>query len=127
MIGCRLTQFVFASAWHMRFDGLLQVAVETFIEIQLRRVAGQVKDFDLLLVSNQPLLERAGSLELTCEYPQVVSRSANVAFLYPAADPTQLGDCGFTQSGGGLFQPSTCGSANRIPLALSDKPIQAII
>ena len=46
VVGCCQAQFVFGSAWHARLDGLFQVAVETFIGIQSRRVAGQVKDFD---------------------------------------------------------------------------------
>ena len=58
MSGCRLPQFVAFSEWRARLNDLFQVAVETLIRVEFRRIARQIRDFDLSLVHIQLLIDR---------------------------------------------------------------------
>ena len=51
---------------------LLQVGVEQLIRVQLRRVAGQIEDLDLLFVFREPFLHRLGVM-----HAQVVQDQEN--------------------------------------------------
>ena len=66
-----VAQLVFCPARNARFNGEFQIAIKPFIGIQLRRVTGQIENFDLLHVFSQPLLDRLARMYAqVVEYPK---------------------------------------------------------
>ena len=63
MLGYGLAQFVSRPAGNPGFDGLLQVAVQALIRIQLRGVTGQEENLDLFLVCGEPFLHRRAVMD----------------------------------------------------------------
>ncbi len=74
--GCGVGESLFGSHGRSGGDGPFQIGIEQLIGVQLRRVTGQVKDFDLLTMEGQPLFDQLAVMDSEIIQDQKIFRPA---------------------------------------------------